>query len=409
MRFLLSVFVILANTLSSAHAIELSDSVTLRGFGTLGATSTTADKLGYRSSLSSSNPVHDDSVDLASRSLLGLQADILWNQQLSSTLQLVFKDRPEDTLAQSLQLATLNYTPNANWQVQFGRFAPRAHLLTEYRNVGFGYLWTEPAMEFYGPIQSIYIDGIALTYKHPWQEGFVTYGLDIGTSETLLADENTPTIHAKLEPIVSASLRYEDMNWQLNSSLTYLHNSSDWEGVRDLRQALSGISGFWPEANSLADKLVSKDTSIYFMSLGADYSGTDWGTRAEISAIQSDSDLVTEVVSGYVSVSRYLGDFTPYVRLAHVQPTNSKNRLQTAPPAPVAQLAYQALAVTNIDFEQSSFAAGVRWDFHPNMALKLQWERSWLKEGGAALWWNGAANDDQRRIDTLMLNLDFTF
>lgn len=391
-----------------SSAYQLNDQLSLRGFGSLGATTSTADEMGYRPSLSSSNPVHDGQLDLSARSLLGLQADMVWSDHLSSTVQLVLKDRPEDTLAQAIQLATLSYTPDPHWQLQLGRFSPRAHLLTEYRNVGYGILWAEPPSEFYGPIQSIYVDGLSLTYKHPWQDGTLAWGLDVGTTEILLVDEASPTVHAKLSPVASLSAEYSDLSWLWRASFSYLHNASDWEGIGELRNALQASSGFWPEATDLAQRLHSKDTGIYFVSLGMDYSGQHWGVRSELSSTQSDSELIPDSVASYISLAHFMDEYTPYVRLAHIQPLGSAHTLRTTPPAPLRTLADQALNAVNTDFHQTSLALGIRWDLHPKAALKLQWERSWIKRGGAGLWWN-AEQTNQHRVDTLMLNLDFIF
>lgn len=118
-------------------AVELSDQVTVNGFGTLGATKTTNDTLGFRPNISDDN-VTFEQWNLASRSLAGVQMNVAWDPQWSSAIQLVHQKRVENSLQDSIQLATVSYLPTPEWAIRIGRHSPRVYMLTDTRNVGYG-------------------------------------------------------------------------------------------------------------------------------------------------------------------------------------------------------------------------------------------------------------------------------
>jgi hypothetical protein len=56
---------------------------------------------------------------------------------------------------------------------------------------------------------------------------------------------------------------------------------------------------------------------------------------------------------------------------------------------------------------QSTLSIGTRWDFHPQMALKVQLDHFWVSPTGSGLWVGPSLS--AARPNVLSATLDFTF
>ena len=57
--------------------------------------------------------------------------------------------------------------------------------------------------------------------------------------------------------------------------------------------------------------------------------------------------------------------------------------------------------------EQSTLSIGARWDFHPQAALKLQWDRVNVSAAGASLWTGADSAPARARVASAVV--DFIF
>jgi hypothetical protein len=123
--------------------------------------------------------------------------------------------------------------------------------------------------------------------------------------------------------------------------------------------------------------------------------------------------------SAYVIVGHRWGRWTPFVgygRTHDTMPALAVPDWQTplapllgAPAAAQAQqLGAAATAAVNAARAlQSTRLVGVRWDFHPQAALKLQWEHVDIRAVGSSLW--SRANGEQGRAQAVTAVVDFIF
>ncbi len=100
---------------------------------------------------------------------------------------------------------------------------------------------------------------------------------------------------------------------------------------------------------------------------------------------------------------------TPYLRYAFVNTTADNVTLNEPAPPAFAELSHLVLGRLNYRFDQQSLALGIRWDINPQLAFKAQWERSWVDQNGAGLWWKTSIDNPDTEIDTFSINLDFVF
>ena len=76
-----------------------------------------------------------------------------------------------------------------------------------------------------------------------------------------------------------------------------------------------------------------------------------------------------------------------------------------------ALLQASAVGVLNkVRIDQRTTSAGVRWDFHSQAALKLQWDRTAIGRRAYGLWSVADSNAQLgERVDVLSVTLDFVF
>jgi hypothetical protein len=59
---------------------------------------------------------------------------------------------------------------------------------------------------------------------------------------------------------------------------------------------------------------------------------------------------------------------------------------------------------------QNTLSIGARWDVQPKIALKIQWDKTWIDEYGNKLFdkLNGAIAE-KRQVDTFFITVDFLY
>lgn len=395
----------------SAMAVALSDTFSVNGFGTLGATKTGSDSLGFRENIATDN-VTNGSWNLASRSLLGIQMNASWSPQWSSVLQLVQQQRVENSVGDSLQLASISYMPTPEWAFRLGRLSPQVYMLTDTRNVGYGYLWTHPPMEFYGQLQTNYNDGVGVSYTKQFDDADMFRATLSGGRTGMQMSYPGYNFEADFGRAWALTLEYEDEAWQFRGSLSSVTNQNQWAGL--LRQSLDAYSVALPGAALVSEALNTDDSQLWFYSLGMGYNDSQWTLQSELSRLNSENDITPDTVAGYLSIGRHIGKFTPYVMYSRIHTTSADYQL----PADVsyyaqydAQLNYLAsksLAFLNSQFDQESIALGVRWDINSHLALKTQWDRKFISPDGNHLWWHIDSSNSSTE-DIFTINLDFIF
>ncbi len=379
------------------------------GFGTLGATSAGDDELYFKRDLSQEG--QDGGISLEVDSLIGFQLDTNFTSRLRGTAQVVIKERPEQHVSESIEWAFLGYQINSNWEVRAGRMAVDIYLLSEYRDVGFAYLWARPPVDFYGSMTISKFNGADLTYTNKINQGVLQFKVFTGSTQSNL-NNIQGLFKVTLNEIIGTNLSYETNDWKLQatiatSSLAEIKGDTLLPFIEEL-QSFSNVSG----VKETIDNLDSHNNRISFYSLGASYDKDKWLTQTEISYLQSDVPTIASYVNGYLSVGRKINTITAYTIIATTKSTEEPYQVNISSgvnPKLDSLAQTSQLLFNNSQMDQSSLSIGARWDILPRIALKAQWDHNWIKADETFLWAQPLHPGKDKEMDTLALSVNFIF
>ncbi|MDP5253847.1 MULTISPECIES: hypothetical protein [unclassified Vibrio] len=376
----------------------------INGFGSLAVTHTGNETLAVPNYLAQQKKSSNNTY--WGESLLGVQVDYHFNHRWKVSSQLIGQTYFEHDIDSYLQRLFVQYNDD-QFTARLGRIGLETYLLSDYRNVGFAYLWAHPSMEFYGPFSMDYYDGFELGYTFPFDFNQLNFRLYGGTTKQII-HRNGEVYELKNEPMFGAKLQYDTEAWLYRLSAAYTEFTDDLSNLVELRNALNSITPLWPEASTYADSLLLKDTSIHYYSTGFRYEGTPWLWQTELSYTVFETDLLGDFWAGYTSLGYQFDEWTLFSSLGFVEPTE---RIRSVDGAPAFLSELQEIADTafKTSANQHSFSLGFRWDFYPNFALKAQWDRTWIKQYGGVLWVSDEINSNDEIINTFSLKLDFIF
>ncbi|MDE2401163.1 MAG: hypothetical protein KGL90_05825 [Burkholderiales bacterium] len=348
---------------------------------------------------------------------LGLQANYEVNPQLELTSQVVLRDHVHGSKPlDSVEWAYVTYRPRDDVAVRIGRTSPDLFLLTDYRNVGFAYPWVRPNVEFYTRLPIYSINGLDAAYE--WNLGEARWrikGFAGGGDAHPTVAAGQPAAKVSLRSGHGAVLTREEHGLTLRASVMSAYVSvQNTEAMAQFVDSLNAVQAVpdatvSSQAQALQTQLGLIPGRSTFSELGFSYDAAPWLFSGEVG-------LVTGPVTGrnaksaYLSVGRRFDDVTLYTIAGLTKPSN---------PAAVApdwsalgpgtqylgQIAAAAANAARID--QHSLALGLRWEFHPQMALKVQLDQYWNKHYELDPSAAGGPEANKFRVGTVQL--DFIF
>jgi len=398
------------------------EDLSLSGFGTLGVVSSDSKEYGYRTDWGQSDGSFNNDPDFANSSVLGLQLDYALHANADLVLQSVYHNQNTVTLDSTTRLAFARFTTNPTWSFRLGRTALDLFLLTEYRDVGFGYTWAHTPSEVYGLIPYRYLDGVDITHSVHFNDLNLRSKLFVGTSTIELAGI-VGSKSFKLEDITGASLTLETFQWSLQYRYTSSRSASNLpltealaSGIEGLAASVPGFETIWPNSNDTIERLRTKGQAADYTSLGGKYNWQNWSALAEVSRTSTASNFNT-VTAGYTSLIVHGQKYSLYGIYAatHTHQFDLASLgvdVATLATIPGGTTLYAGVGA-NINFyttNQSTWSLGLRWNLSPKVALKCQWDQTRIKKQSAVLWLNkDFANQPKETVNTLFTNVSFIF
>lgn len=317
---------------------------------------------------------------------LGLQANVIVNDWLSGTVQGLVRKDGEDDFGGELAWAFAKAKLSDNLSVRVGRMGLPVFMISDYRNVGYANTLLRPPSEVYSQVPLNSIDGIDATYQRSFGDTSLTAQLALGRTKATLATGADSTVHIEGKSIVALNLVAENGPLTLRFGRAQTKISiDDSSGQNTLLATLraTGAQFRLAQLGTLADDLAVQDKKASFTSVGL---GLDWNNivvQSEYAKRKTDS-YVSDSTSWYLMGGYRIGKFLPYYSHSNLKSDGSvANSVPALAALKPLSLAVDTMLRTRNQQEQSTDTIGLRWDFHPSAALKVQIDR--IKPSGDGL------------------------
>ncbi|MEO2268377.1 hypothetical protein V1358_13770 [Pseudoalteromonas sp. YIC-656] len=390
----------------SAHAAPTQVS----GFVTLGATYTDSDQLAFRSDVSIDDG-KAEGIDFGSLSRLGIQLDKQFNEHWQATGQFVLKRHVDYSFDQLTQLAFISYSPSPNWRIKIGRTGLDLFMMTPYRNIGYAYTETHAPVEFYGLVPHQNIDGAELSTTHATANGTITTRWYVGRSKDFLSNFEYEW-ELVLDDIMGLTLAYEYDSWlfRLNHSRAEI-GGEEIDHYAELSQAVQRIpKAIWPQAISLVEDVTAVGSKISYSTLGAKYDNGEYYTQSEIAYIDASTDVLNDLTNGYIHFGKRWDQYSAQLGYSFTE----GNEFETPAPVVSNPLLNQLFVALDRGFnyyvnDQSTVSLSGRYDFRPDMAMKLQFDYVNLKRDDNQFMLRLQSNADKEKLWVISATLDWVF
>lgn len=393
---------------ATAEGLEPSP-LRFSGFTTIGVVKGGDKDLGYTQDLNREG-VFDGDLSLKSNSNLGIQLDATIDDQWSAGLQLIAEDRYENSLSKSLNWAFIRYRLTPNATLKLGRISTDIFMLSEYRKIGFAYLWVRPPSEFYQPVAFDHFDGLDFTHSVPAGSGTLTSKVQAGKTENTFS-RNGESYKLGIPLSASFSVSWENELWQYRASIaaSELEANVYFPGTEPLASALESVQLYWPDSSRYLTSLEAEGAIFQYYSFGVAYTPELWQIKSEVNYVKTDVGAYGDLYGGYLSVGRNIGPTTLYALVAKSAKSNHISQVSTAPPGLEPLQAGLQFFYSSINIDQVTSSLGARWDIRYDTALKAQWDRTTVGQFGAGLWDQKNVPEEERTLNTYTLNINYVF
>ena len=378
----LHVLALAALVLASAAARAADDTYpawTFSGFGSLGVARADYDQADFTSNIfkgEGTGATHKWNGNLDSR--LGGQVSVALNKQWSAVVQLGVEQRYDLGYRPQVEWANIKYQVTPDLALRVGRIALPIFLAADYRKIGYAYPWVRTPNEVYGGVPITNSDGVDLAYR--WRHAGIKHTTQAFYGRNSIYLTETTGVKARGVSGVTHTVESGPATVRVSAFTAVLD-------VNIVRPLFDGFRQFGPRGIAIADQydVVNKRFTGY--ALGLNYDPGKWFLMVEAGQ-KNGRSFLAKSVGAYASAGYRSGEFTPYLTYAMVDaksPTSHPGLPLAGLPRGPASVARQLNGgldkLLKTIGTQSSVTAGVRWDFRPDMALKVQYERVTPRDG----------------------------
>lgn len=409
-------FLFLLALTASVQAVELSDSLTFHGFGSLGFTYNNDDDTTYLRNIAQPGADIDD-FSFEHDSRLGLQLNYQPGNNFSAALQAVSKYRYDRTFTPDVSWAYVKYNPDPDLDLRAGRLGLDIFFRSDSRDIGYSYLWARPPVDYYGQLNVSRFDGLDINRRFTVLDGILRLKGFYGEANEKFPAFNDSTVDFGGSRIYGLLGEYQDTNWTVKLGVSQMELGDEGEdpAITELAQTLRSLGTLTstPQAVSLASDLEMRDKNFTYYSLGIAYDEGPWRTQFAISHIDTETLVVPDNDAAYLSIGYNIDRWTPYLLLSYIKSEKpGRTTGLTTPPVPAPDLALVdalvAEAQTGGQVDQQTLAIGARYDFDNNMALKMQMDYIHSEVNPSLVWYVNDNNWDGDNV-IFSVTLDFVF
>lgn len=316
---------------------------------------------------------YDDSLDFKNESLFAVQVMSDLGEKLSVTAQLM--GRGSNDFDMDFEWAFLSYHLSDSVRINAGRLRTPFYKYSDFRDVGYAYDWLRVPQSVYG-LGFDNIEGISM--YHTTQLGNFDSSLQLiaGAYDGDAVISGT-RVNAEIKNILGVA-------WEL---------SQDWYSFRaaylvgevtvgaETVQLQPGVTfgDFFAVlrasgVGAIADGIdITKEDGEFF-GLGFSIDRNDWLLVAEYNTVKVDNSFIADQKNFYVSLGHRFDSLTPYISYEK-EDNPAKEEIYAAYQAalPPQLLIPVAGIVASQAREATTYNLGLRYDFHPSAAFKVEY------------------------------------
>lgn len=310
------------------------------------------------------------SADVDSR--LGAQLGVQLDKRWEAVVQLVAERSLDHSYAPVLEWANIQYQATPELSLRVGRIALPAFLATDYRKASYALPWVRPPVELYAAIPISNSDGVDASYR--WQAGAFKHVTQASYGRSSVQADGVTLARARR----LAGLSHTATVGALSVRAGVLHARL----TADVAPMLfAGLRRYGVPGMALAGRYEAQDKRVTVASVGFNYDPGGHFVLGEAGRVNTRS-FFGDKSAAYLSAGWRHGALTPYALHARVR-ANSPTRVAglDAPAAASMNGALNGL-LASVAVQDSS-GAGLRWDFLPAAAFKLQYDRVRPRDGSS--------------------------
>ena len=377
-------FAVLAAMLQAGLARADAPTFSFSGYGTLGIAHSSEDRADYLvDAFKPTGPgfTRAWSADIDSR--IGAQLTAAFTPRLSAVVQVIAQQRHDDTFTPTVEWANVKYEATPDLSVRAGRVVLPVFMVTDSRRVGYAIPWVRPPVEVYGLVPLTTSDGVDATWRARVGRASNVLQLTYGRSDPKFP--STPAIGSGTARVRNIATLANAIDLG-STTLRFSYGRSQLT-IAAFDPLFDAFRQLGPEGIAIADRYAVDAKKVTFEGIGVLHDPGSWFAMAEWAKFDTHS-IVGGKSAWYVSGGYRLRNVTPYLTYAATRAVSPRSdpglSLQAFPPqlVPVAATLNATLnGVLGGLGVQKTASIGARWDFMPNAALKVQYDRVKMGEG----------------------------
>lgn len=386
--------------LSSVHASDILDDITIRGFGTLGGSYNDNDKTQYRDTVLS-NKYSSGNFSFATDTKFGLQLDTTVNDKLSITLQGLVRQLDDTGVDVSLEWANVKYLFDDTLSMRLGRMRSPFFMYSDIMNVSYAYPWVKLPNEVYGSIPTTSFNGIelnkAINFDNYLLNAKFIYGEE--SKDLYMGNEaGGKTSELEMKNLYGVVLSSSIGNFSARTSYIRGKLSIDNPLMDDLATALK----VFVSEDIGSDYEIKNETSSFY-GLGFSYDEKNLFVIGEYTFIDS-GPLIGKIRGFYLSGGYRFGKFTPYALIGRSDVAN----LYPETRIPAGELLDAANeAAKGINATQKSYSLGLKYELSENININAQYQRIDVDDKHLTIFVREDSNTDDLNVFSLTFNYVF--
>jgi hypothetical protein len=348
-------------------------------FGTLGMVHSSEHEADFTSTIFKPNGAgytHSWSSDVDSR--IGGQVTANPTARLSAVVQIVAEQNFDDTYKPHIEWANIKYQVTPDFSLRVGRTVFSSFLFADSRKDGYAIPWVRPPVDLYSLVPVSSSDGADTSYQGHIGDAVNTVLATYGNAKKPFPAGGV--VEARRQWAISDTVEY-------GSTTAYVTYHEAHLTITQLSPFFAALRNFDAQGAALANEYDQDNKRLQFFGFGGIYDPSKWFVMGEW-ATSNFHSVLGESTAWYVSSGYRVAKFTPYLISAAVK-ANSNNsdpglNVSALPPflaGPASALNAGLNGILGLIAIEHTTSAGVRWDFMPDVDLKLQCDHTRIGKG----------------------------